>query len=70
MHGQAWQEIRLQVIQKTHLTHNHNFRDRDTLNAVLIDKRTVSLLIFCFGEAQAKNYMVQSILVDVILFCD
>ena len=68
MHGEAWQEILLQTSMSgeydwpTIITEDN----RDTLNAMFIDKSTEDLQMFCLGDSQAKSSMVQLILVDFI----
>ena len=68
MHGEAWQEILLQTSMSgeydwpTIITEDN----RDTLNAMFIDRSTEDLQIFCLGDSQAKSSMVQLILVDFI----
>ena len=79
MQGEAWQEILLQTSMSGE--YDQGFRslnpwydwptiitedNRDTLNAMFIDKSTEDLQMFCLGDSQAKSSMVQLILVDFI----
>ena len=70
MHGKACQEFRLQVgyiwMEKVTVKSEENWGRK--LNTFLNYMSTVGLTIFDVGGAQARNSMVQSILINSNVF--